>query len=71
MSIEVNRKNIIALDAHLTGLAEEMATLKDQMATNANRIGTLINEIAVLKQGVQMTLAKQYGSGSTVVDNGD
>jgi len=68
---EVTEKNFKAVVEHMEHLDSEVGKLKTAMETNSNRIGTILNEINVLKQGIQMTLAKQYGSGPTVVDNGD
>jgi len=70
MSVEVNRKNIQALMAHVDALVEKIAKLEQGLLVNSRAVLTVDNKITATQNMVQVALVQTKGTGSTEADDG-
>lgn len=70
MGVEVNRKNIQALMAHVESLVEKNAKLERGLLVNSQALMTVNNKMGNLEQLIYKALVQTKGSGSTEPDNG-
>jgi len=71
MSIEVNRKNIRTLMAHVEDMVAEIEVLQERLQTASRSVGTLDGKVTNLHNLVYTALVQVKGSGSTEPENAD